>query len=349
MLLSLFKKSGLMNKKIKFKLWHLLAVSALLIALFLPLPVYIDAPGAAQDTSSYVKVKGHRDNTPGKFMLVYVKQVKATPVKWVLSFANKYADRVPAQQEVGNYSDKEMQRIQTYYMSSSIAEAKYRSLTMAGADVKRRYIGLYVMSVLKDSNFADKLRVGDVVTRVNGKHYNNSYEYIQAIKQISPDQKVRLTYLRGKKQKNTAGKLIRLPNSSRHGLGITLTDRVKTSSDVPITANMEGIGGPSAGLMLTLQMYTQLSHKDLLRGRQVAGTGTIESDGSVGQIGGIEQKVVSANKAKAEIFFAPNNQKLGKQDNYLVAKKTATEINSNMKIVPVKNVNQAVSYLQNNK
>lgn len=232
-----------MNKKIKIKLWHVVALVALLVVFFLPLPVYIDSPGAAQDTSSYVKVKGKRDDSQGKFMLVYIKQLKATPITWLLSFTDKYATRVSAQQEMGDYSDKEMQRVQNYYMSSSVAEAKYRSLKMAGANVKRQYVGLYVMSVLKDSKFAKKLTIGDVVTQVNGRHYDNSSDYIRAIKKISPAQRVSVTYLRDKKVKKTSGKLVRLPNSKRHGLGITLTDRLKTSSSVPITTNMAGIGG----------------------------------------------------------------------------------------------------------
>ena len=51
---------------------------------------------------------------------------------------------------------------------------------------------------------------------------------------------------------------------------------------------MGNIGGPSAGLMLTLQIYSQLAHRDLLHGHKVAGTGTMASDGTVGIIGGIE-------------------------------------------------------------
>ena len=338
-----------MNKKIKFKLWHLIAVVVLLLSLFLPLPVYIDSPGAAKDVASYVKVNGKKDKSPGAFMLVYVKQMKATPITWLLSFTNKYTTRVPAEQERGDYSDKEMQRIQKYYMNSSIAEAKYQALKMSGEDVNRKYVGLYVMSVLKNSDFADVLKVGDVVTQVNGHHYNNSTEYIRAIKDIPVQQKVDVTYERGNKEKSTSGNLVKLPNSSRHGLGITLTDRTKTYSKVPISTDMQNIGGPSAGLMLTLQMYSQLSNKNLLKGQKIAGTGTIESDGQVGQIGGIEQKVVAAKNSKADIFMVPNEPKLRKQNNYKVAKKTASEINAKMQIVPVKNVSQAISFLENTK
>ncbi len=57
-----------------------------------------------------------------------------------------------------------------------------------------------------------------------------------------------------------------------------------------ISINSKGFGGPSAGAMLTLSVYQQITGQDLLNGRTVAGTGTIETNGSVGLVGGIPQK-----------------------------------------------------------
>lgn len=334
-------------KKLHFKLRYLLFLAAVLLFFFLPLPIYIDSPGAAQDVSAYVKVRGKKDHSPGEFMLVYVQQAKATPVSWLLSFADHYATRTSASKEVGDYSDREMAQIEEYYMTSSVAEAKFRALTLAKQKVSRHYIGLYVMSVLKKSSFANKLQVGDVVTKINGKHYESSLAYVNALQQLKSAQSVTVDYLHNNKQKQAKGKLIRLPHTNRVGLGITLTDRVQTTSSIPITAQMQGIGGPSAGLILTLQMYSQLTGQDLLKGRKIVGTGTIEADGSVGQIGGIKQKVVAVNKAHATVFLVPNDPSLKQQNNYQVALKTARELKSKLKIVPVKNVTQAIAYLKN--
>ena len=63
--------------------------------------------------------------------------------------------------------------------------------------------------------------------------------------------------------------------------------------------------------MFSLEIYNQLTEDDLTRGYKIAGTGTIASNGEVGEIGGIHQKVIAADKAGAEIFFAPNQN--GKQ------------------------------------
>ena len=86
-----------------------------------------------------------------------------------------------------------------------------------------------------------------------------------------------------------------------------MTDHTEVSSDVPVDFNTEGVGGPSAGLMFTLAIYDQLVKEDLRKGRKIAGTGTIEQNGHVGDIGGAGLKVVSAAKKGMDIFFVPNN------------------------------------------
>ncbi|HJV30720.1 MAG TPA: S16 family serine protease, partial [Bacillales bacterium] len=104
------------------------------------------------------------------------------------------------------------------------------------------------------------------------------------------------------------------------------------------------IGGPSAGFMFSLEIYNQLTKEDLTKGYQIAGTGTIASDGKVGPIGGIEQKIIAADKAGAEIFFAPNEEG-SKHSNYRDALKTAKDIGTKMKIVPIDTFDDAIKYL----
>ena len=60
--------------------------------------------------------------------------------------------------------------------------------------------------------------------------------------------------------------------------------------DPKVKIDSHEIGGPSAGLMFTLEIYNQLVEDDLTRGHEIAGTGTINEKGEVGPIGGIQQK-----------------------------------------------------------
>ena len=65
------------------------------------------------------------------------------------------------------------------------------------------------------------------------------------------------------------------------------------------------IGGPSAGLMFTLEIMNQLLDEDLTKGYNIAGTGEMLEDGTVGRIGGADFKVIAASRQDMEIFFAP--------------------------------------------
>jgi PDZ domain-containing protein len=92
-------------------------------------------------------------------------------------------------------------------------------------------------------------------------------------------------------------------------------------------------GGPSAGLMFTLTVYNSLIPGDLTRGHRIAGTGTINLDGSVGPIGGIKQKVFAAEAAGAEYLLCP-------VDNY----KDAVSV-AKIPVIKVATVQQALDFL----
>ncbi len=72
-----------------------------------------------------------------------------------------------------------------------------------------------------------------------------------------------------------------------------------------ITFDVKKTGGPSGGMIFAIGVIELLTEKDLLHGRHVAGTGTISTDGKVGAIGGINEKIRAAQKAGATLFLAP--------------------------------------------
>jgi PDZ domain-containing protein len=74
-----------------------------------------------------------------------------------------------------------------------------------------------------------------------------------------------------------------------------------------ITLDVKETGGPSGGMIFTLGVIEELTPQDLLQGRKVAGTGTIDLNGKVGPIGGIDEKLIAAKRAGATIFLAPRS------------------------------------------
>jgi PDZ domain-containing protein len=83
---------------------------------------------------------------------------------------------------------------------------------------------------------------------------------------------------------------------------------VGPSYDFPFDVSVnipDRIGGPSAGLIFSLAVYDTLTPGALTGGVAVAGTGTIDERGTVGPIGGIQQKIVAAADSGAKIFLVP--------------------------------------------
>ncbi|MFI2707486.1 S16 family serine protease, partial [Nocardioides sp. CER28] len=76
--------------------------------------------------------------------------------------------------------------------------------------------------------------------------------------------------------------------------------------DVKINIS-DDIGGPSAGLMFSLAIYDVLTPGSLTDGQPIAGTGEIEPDGSVGPIGGIQQKIAASDRDGAKLFLVPKD------------------------------------------
>jgi PDZ domain-containing protein len=86
-------------------------------------------------------------------------------------------------------------------------------------------------------------------------------------------------------------------------LGISVLEQPSAPFDIDI--KVEDVGGPSAGLMLTLGILDLVGDDDLTDGSLIAGTGTIAADGTVGPIGGIPLKMVAARDIGADLFLVP--------------------------------------------
>lgn len=318
-----------------------------------PLNSYIEAPGSATNLRSFVSVKGHPDPGKGSFMITSVALQQARPATYLLAKAVPYMSIEKASDVTGGQSGATFDRVQDFYMKSSINEAIAVAYKAAHQQVTKKHLGIYVLQVQSNSKFKHAIKVGDTITKVNGRHYNTAQGFQKYIGKQKVGSPLTVTYVRNGHTHQTTHKLVRL-TSTRSGIGIILTNNMKVKTKIPVKVNPGQLGGPSGGLMFTLQIYEQISGHDLQRGRKIAGTGTISSDGTVGEIGGIDKKVIAAHRAGATIFLAPyvKPTKLllkyeeGHQTNYQMAKKTAKRYAPGMKVVPVSSFKQAVHYLE---
>ena len=120
-------------------------------------------------------------------------------------------------------------------------------------------------------------------------------------------------------------------------IGITVEEAgFDTKLPFPVAIVPQKIaGGPSAGLMFALAVYNAVTPEDLTQGRIIAGTGTINLDGSVGPIGGVQQKVAGAEFAGAEYFLSP-------PENFVDAQAVA----QNITVIEITTAAEAVEFLQ---
>lgn len=322
-------------------------------ALLWPLNSYIEGPGNASNLRSFVKIKGHPDHGRGSFMITSVALQQARPATYVMAKMVPYLSVEKADDVTGGQNSATFDKVQKFYMDSSINEAIAVAFKKAGQPVKKRYLGIYVLQVQPNSRFKKAIHVGDTITKVNGRHFNTAQGYQKYIGKQKVGSPLTVTYQRGGQEHTTTHRLVRL-TGTRAGIGIMLTNNMKVTTKPKVKVDPGQLGGPSGGLMFTLQIYQQISGQDLQKGRKIAGTGTIDSDGQVGEIGGIDKKVIAAHRAGAKIFLAPyvKPTKLllkyeeDHQTNYQMAKRTAKKYAPGMKVVPITNFNQAVHYLQ---
>lgn len=335
-----------MKRKVPIKRLLLLLLALILMAcVALPIPYYIEAPGSTIKLDTLVKVNDKKDKFSGSFSLTSVGIRQATVATALFAKTQAFSDLVTKEALMGTASDDDYNRIQNFYMETSQNNAITAALTLADQPFKMDYLGVYVLGIEKNSAFYGKIKIGDTVVKVDSQVFKSSNDFMKYVQSKKVDDKVTITYLQDGKEKEASGSLIKLPSNGKAGIGITLTDHTQVNSQEKVQFDVDNIGGPSAGLMFTLEIYQQLIKQDLRNGHEIAGTGTIDSQGNVGQIGGIDKKIVSASESGAEIFFAPADLEKG-DTNYQDAKKAAKKINTKMKVIPVKTAQEAVKYLK---
>ncbi|MDZ7834135.1 MAG: SepM family pheromone-processing serine protease [Alkalibacterium sp.] len=292
-----------MNKKKTVIKAFLLGLAAYLL-FFLPIPYFIERPGSAVVINDRVEVNGQTDVSDSQYMLTTVEMFRATPFSSLFQFL-PYHSGVSEAQLLGNYDDySEYRMLQSYYMDYSIDTAKAAAFNAAELPYEIDYEGVYVMSVSPDSNFSDELNMGDSISEINGQSFDNTDGFIEYISDQYVGDTVTLAVTRNGQTFEVDGELILIEETGNPGIGITLVTQSSISTSPEVSIDAGNIGGPSAGLMFSLQVYKMLI-EDFDSEIEVAGTGTIAENGDVGRIGGIDKKVVAADEAGASVFFRP--------------------------------------------
>lgn len=203
------------------------------------------------------------------------------------------------------------------------------------------YEGVLVALVVDETK--TDLRPDDVITHIDGEELTSIEHFRTLVSNKSYDKNFVFTILRNDKTMQINTLRYFDDASDSYVFGITIMDSYKINKEATfpsfeIHENYSSIGG-SGGAMLTLGIYNSLNEGDITNGKRIIGTGTIALDGTVGVIGGVSQKIVTAKLYNADVFFCA-------AANYEEAKQKAEEINAEFEVVRVEKFSDILDYLK---
>jgi PDZ domain-containing protein len=291
-----------------------LLVVVTFFAFVLPLPYVIESPGVTENVLG--KYKGKE--------VITITGHKTYPVKGHLNLTTVLVTRPDYKPRLANVfkawvdSDEAVIPRDAYYppdqtvkqseqqdardMLDSQSAAIAAGLRLAGYDAIVPTVG----KVTKGSPASGVLESGDGILAVDGASTATASALVSTLSSKKPGTRVTLTIRRDFSDRTVS--VVTEANPDKPGksrIGVTIGDGFNPPFKVSVKLGQQ-IGGPSGGLMFSLAIYDKLTPGALTGGRFIAGTGTIDQYGTVGPIGGIQQKIVSAQRDGATIFLVPS-------------------------------------------
>nr|WP_272915003.1 SepM family pheromone-processing serine protease [Paenibacillus dendrobii] len=317
----------------------------LLVILMIPVPYYLYQPGDVEPLSPVITVENGNKSEKGNFYLTTVTTIKTSHLYYLIYGWLAPNTQIRKQESVsGNLSADEYDFLLRHMMTTSQQNAVVAGLRAAGEVVPVQNKGVFVTNVLPMSKAKGEIAVGDVITEIDGQQMQKSSDVIAYLSAKRAGDTVDMIFLHeGKKQQHTF-ELTVINDQGKVGLGIQPEDEYVIHPPRKIKIDTSGIGGPSAGLMFSLEILNQVLPEDLTKGYQIAGTGTMDQEGNVGQIGGIRDKIVAAHEGKVDIFFCPADVQPG-DSNAKDILDEAKKRNYKIKIIPVHTIQEALDFL----
>ncbi len=324
--------------------------------------IYAITPGNATNVAPLVRVQGlatdpHRD----RIMLVDVFLQPLSQLQYLaMRLFQRHVEFVGADQLLEPGIPTSQLDAQGFLqMSDSQTAAKVAALRALGWRVPATPAGAVITGVV-DNTPASRagLSVGDEITAVDGHAVTSHCSLVGALEHVAPDTRLTLTVRPGKF--SPTGVLTRTapvplvittatspdataptgcasyPTAGPSWLGVAPEDGVNYALPGKITLDTANIGGPSAGLAMTLTLIDTLSRGSLTGGHVIATTGTIDPQGRVGAIGGAAEKTVAVENAGVHYFFVP-------QGDYAAARSTA---NASLHVIGVTTLAQVLADLR---
>lgn len=324
------------KKTIKENYKIIILFLGLMLIFTIEFPYYIEAPGGIIDLEDRIELEeGYKTN--GSLNLAYVSEIKATIPTLLYALVDKDWDIIKNEEIVYENETKEEVDYRSHLL---LNEANNNAIIVAykqaGKEINIFNEHLYITYV--DASAHTNLKIGDEILEIDGINIVNKNQLDEIMLTKEYNEILNIKVRRDNKEVMCYGKVRNVENRKVIGVVLSKTSDIETKPKIKLNFKASE-SGPSGGLTLALSIYNSLVKEDITKGLKIVGTGTIDLEGVVGSIGGVEYKIKGAVKENADIFLVPDG------DNYLEAKKIIEENNYELKVIPVKSFDDAVKKL----
>ena len=323
---------------IKEEYIFLLIMISISIICLIPVDYYIIIGGGISDVGERIVVEdGYKSK--GSFNLSYVSELKGTVLTYLASYVIPGWERISVDyyryNEEDSFEDINFRGGLELKNANSLATKIAYELANKECQVK----GTKIYVIAKFSEYESDLEVQDQILSINGSSFDSINEYRDFLQTFNVSDELSIKVLRDEEEITVKAKVYELED--RIIMGVSLNYYYELVPRPAVYIKFErNESGPSAGLVTTLEIYNQLTKNDITNSYVIAGTGTVEENGVVGSIGGVEHKIMGAAKGKADIFLVPAGK------NYDEAIKTKKEKKLDIEVYAVETVSDAIKILE---
>ena len=284
---------------------------ALVAASTIKVSYFTQAPGSAVALEHLINVEGAEVfESEGEIFFTTVRLTgEISVLEYVLALADSSVELRTSEEVLGGQTRDQQRQQNLQLMDDSQDIAARVALDRLGHDVIVE-AGALIQEVLEGSGSDGRLELGDVVVEANGTQILSSPDLVDVIQMLSPGDTIQLVVERRVAVGDAELRDIDVvlgENEGRPQMGVAIStwlDPVDLPFDVGIDTS--SVGGPSAGLALTLAILDLLTDGELTGGIEIATTGTIDVFGNIGPIGGAEQKAHAVRRAGINLFLVPS-------------------------------------------
>ena len=320
-----------LKKFIKENFVFLIVLTIIYLTLTFPLPYYIYNGGGILELEKRILIDGKTNKQD--INLSYVNQLKGNVGTYLLSYVIPHWDKEKIDDKEYNY-EEELYR-NKIMLEESINNATINAYKEANKEYK--IVGEKVLITYIFEEAKTDLKVGDQIIKVNNSIVHSTDEFIDIINSGEIGEELEIEVMSKEEKEIRKAKIIDYDGEKKTGIGIITNYVMQTNPEIEINFKANE-AGPSGGLMLTLGIYEQLTNSNISKERKICGTGTIDKDGNVGEIGGVKYKLRGAVKNDSDIFIAPT-------DNYEEVLKEKKENNYKIKTYEAKTFKETLEYL----